>query len=155
MTFQSITKFLPDLRWVLGSLLFIADMFGDLNLQELESCVITGSGTRCLPPTVVWVGLINEAQLEHGPVKLGKMDTDPSGDKVDHTLVVLAAITDPIYQLPLESDSEDNWEVFMVGEGEQPPRKTAEEIAQEIEEEIAQATRLAKEARTGKRHNGL
>jgi hypothetical protein len=43
----------------------------------------------------------------------------------------------------------------MVGEGEQPPRKTAEEIAQEIEEEIAQATRLAKEARTGKRHNGL
>jgi hypothetical protein len=32
MTFQSTTKFLPGPRWVLGSLLFIADKFEDLNL---------------------------------------------------------------------------------------------------------------------------
>jgi hypothetical protein len=32
MTFQSTTKFLPGSRWVLGSLLFVANKFGDLNL---------------------------------------------------------------------------------------------------------------------------
>jgi hypothetical protein len=37
MAFQSTTKFLPRSRWVIGSLLFIADKFRDLNLPELES----------------------------------------------------------------------------------------------------------------------
>jgi hypothetical protein len=32
MAFQSSSKFLPGSRWVLGSLLFIADKFGDLHL---------------------------------------------------------------------------------------------------------------------------
>jgi hypothetical protein len=32
MAFQSTTKFLPGSRWVLGSFLFIADMFEDLSL---------------------------------------------------------------------------------------------------------------------------
>jgi hypothetical protein len=40
----------------------------------------------------------------------------------------------------------------MVGEGEQPPLKTIEEIAHEAEEEITWVAHLAK---TGKRHNGL
>jgi hypothetical protein len=40
----------------------------------------------------------------------------------------------------------------MVGEGEQPPEKTVEEIAREAEVEIAWATHLAE---TGKRHNGM
>jgi hypothetical protein len=44
---------------------------------------------------------------------------DPSRDNADHTLVVPMAITDPIYQSPLESNSEGDREVFMVGEGEQ------------------------------------
>jgi hypothetical protein len=32
MAFQSTTKFLSSSRWFLGSLLFIADKFGDLSL---------------------------------------------------------------------------------------------------------------------------
>jgi hypothetical protein len=36
MTFQSTNKFSLDSRWVFGSLLFIADKFGDLSLQEPE-----------------------------------------------------------------------------------------------------------------------
>jgi hypothetical protein len=59
---------------------------------------------------------------------------------------------DPIHQLPLESDSEGDRGFFMVGEGEQPPEKTVEEITREIEEEIAHVASLAK---MGKRHNGL
>jgi hypothetical protein len=43
----------------------------------------------------------------------------------------------------------------MVGEGEQPPEKTTEEIAREDEEEITRTTHLAREARIGKRCNGL
>jgi hypothetical protein len=53
MAFQSTTKFLPGLRWVLGSLLFIGDKFGDLNLQEHESQEVIGSGTGRLPPAPV------------------------------------------------------------------------------------------------------
>jgi hypothetical protein len=37
MVFRSTSKFLPGSRLVLGSLLLIADKFGDLSLQELES----------------------------------------------------------------------------------------------------------------------
>jgi hypothetical protein len=84
--------------------------------------------TGRFPPAPVRVSLINEAQLRHGSVKLGKMDMDPSRDNADHTLVVPTTITNPIYQSPLESDYEGNREVFMVGEGEQLPKKTAEEI---------------------------
>jgi hypothetical protein len=56
------------------------------------------------------------------------MDLDPSRDKVDHTLVVRAAIIDSIYQSPPESNSKGNKEVYMVGQGDQPHKKTAEEI---------------------------
>jgi hypothetical protein len=57
------------------------------------------------------------------------MDPDPSGDKAYHTSAILAAITNTIYQSPPESDSEGNKEVFVVGEGEQPPQKTVKQIA--------------------------
>jgi hypothetical protein len=50
MSFQSTTKFLPSSRWVVGSVLFIADKFGDLNLQESESREVVGLGTSYLPP---------------------------------------------------------------------------------------------------------
>jgi hypothetical protein len=43
----------------------------------------------------------------------------------------------------------------MVGQGEEPPEKTVEEIQQEAEEEIAQATHLARDAEREKRYNGL
>jgi hypothetical protein len=69
--FQSTTKFLPSSRWVLGSLLFIADKIGDLNLMEPKLCEIIGSGTDRLPPAPVRVGLINEAQLRHESLQLG------------------------------------------------------------------------------------
>jgi hypothetical protein len=50
-----------------------------------------------------------------------------------------------------EFDSEGDREVFMVGDGEQPPVKTTEKIVREAEKEIARAAHLA---RTRKRHNG-
>jgi hypothetical protein len=65
------------------------------------------------------------------------MNSDPLGDKVDHNLASSIATTDPIYQLPAESDSKGDWEVYMVRQGEELPEKTAEEITREAEEEIA------------------
>jgi hypothetical protein len=53
MAFQSTTKFLPGLRWVLRSLLLIADKYGDLSLQELESSEVIGLDADRLPPAPV------------------------------------------------------------------------------------------------------
>jgi hypothetical protein len=97
MAFQWTTKFLPSLRWFLGSLLFITDKFGDLSLQEHESCEVIGSGIGLLPPTPVRVSLVNEAQFGHGLSELGRTDLDPAGDKADHTLAIPAATIGPIY----------------------------------------------------------
>jgi hypothetical protein len=119
-----------------------------MNLQEPELCDVIKSGTSSLPPAPAQVGLINEAQLRHGPVELGKMDPDPSEDNVNHTQVVPVAVTDPIYMSPPKSDSEDDREVFLVGEGEKPPEKTVKEIAREAEEEIARAAHLARRERS-------
>jgi hypothetical protein len=43
----------------------------------------------------------------------------------------------------------------MVGNGKEPRETTVEEIQREIEEEITRPARLAREAKRGKRHNGL
>jgi hypothetical protein len=51
--FQSRTKFLPGSGWVLGSLVFIADKFGDLSLQEPESPENVRLGTGLPPPAPV------------------------------------------------------------------------------------------------------
>jgi hypothetical protein len=69
---------------------------------------VVGSGTSRLPPAPVPVSLVNEAQLKHELDKLGKVDQDPSGDKADHTLAVLAAVTDLIHHSSPKSDSEGN-----------------------------------------------
>jgi hypothetical protein len=61
MVFQSTRKFLPGSRWVLGCLLFIADKFRDLSLQEPESLKVARSCTNHLPPTPFQVGLENKA----------------------------------------------------------------------------------------------
>jgi hypothetical protein len=82
------------------------------------------------------------------------MDLDPAKDKADHTLAVPVTITDPVYQSSPESDSEGG-EVYMVGNGEEPPEKIVEEIQRKVEEEIARASRLARELKRGKRHNDL
>jgi hypothetical protein len=81
------------------------------------------------------------------------MDTDPTEDKADHTLVVLAAAIDPIFQLSSESDSEYGGQVYMVGQDGQPLEKTAEEIQWDVEEDIAHAERLARELNKRKGHN--
>jgi hypothetical protein len=70
-------------------------------------------------------------------------------------LVVRAAIIDSIHQSPPESNSKGNKEVYMVGQGDQPPKKTTEEIQWEVEEEIPRAACLARDAERGKRHNSL
>jgi hypothetical protein len=121
-------------------------------LMVAESCEVIGSGTGRLPPALIRVSFINEAQLEHGPSKLGKMDLDPTEDKADHTLAVLVATIDPIYQ---SSNFEGGGEVYMVGNGEEPLEKIVKEIQWEAEEEIACAAHLAREAKRGKRHNGM
>jgi hypothetical protein len=149
MAFQSITKFLPGLRWVLGSLLFIANEFGDLNLREPESREVIGSCTGRLPLALVRVGIVDEARPRHGFIKLGKTDLDPSGDKADHTSAVSAAITYPIYQSSPESDFEGVREVYMAGKGDEQPEKTIEEIQRETEEEIAWVAHLARDAERG------
>jgi hypothetical protein len=155
MPFQSTTKFLLSSRWILGSLLFIADKFRDLSQQESKSSKLIGSGTSHLPPTLAWVSLVNEAQLKNGSSVLGEADSDPWGDKANHNQVGFPTTTDPIYQSPAKSNSEGGKEVYMVGQGEQPNEKTTEEIAREAMEEIARAARLTKEADKGKWHNGL
>jgi hypothetical protein len=115
MAFQSASKFLPVSRWVLGYLLFIADKFGDLSLQESELPKVVGSGTDRLPLASVQVGPVNEAQLGHGSSVLGEVDSDPSGDKVDHNQAGLPDAIDPIYQSPQESDFDCVKEIYMVG----------------------------------------
>jgi hypothetical protein len=44
---------------------------------------------------------------------------------------------DPIYQLPLDSDSEGDRELIMAEQGEHPVEKMTEVIAREAEEELA------------------
>jgi hypothetical protein len=83
------------------------------------------------------------------------MGSDSAGDIADHTLVVPVATTDSIYQLSMESDSEGGGEVYMVGNAEELPKKMAQEIQQETDEELARASHLAREAKKGKRHNDL
>jgi hypothetical protein len=68
------------------------------------------------------------------------MDPDPIETKANHTLAVLAAITDLIHQSSLEPHSKSDREVNMVGQGEKLPEKTVKEIRQEADEKIAQAT---------------
>jgi hypothetical protein len=104
MTFQSSNKFLPDSRWVLGSLLFIVDKFGDLSLQEPESREVTGLDTDHIPLIPARVGLVHEAQLKHGFNTLGEAESDPSWDKADHHGVSCPATANPIYQPLLEFD---------------------------------------------------
>jgi hypothetical protein len=71
MAFQSAINFLPGLRWVLESLLFVADKFRDLSLQEPESPEIAGSGTSHLPAAPVRVGPVNEAYLGRRSIEQG------------------------------------------------------------------------------------
>jgi hypothetical protein len=97
----------------LGFLLFIADKFGDLSLQEPESlgqALTTSSSSQS-----VQVSLINEAQLRHRSNMLGEADQDLSGDKADHNQARPLAKTDPIYQSLVESASDDDRRVYMVG----------------------------------------
>jgi hypothetical protein len=76
-------------------------------------------------------------------------------DLSNHTLAVLAATTDPIYQPSLESDSDGSAEVYMVGNGEELLDKSVNVIQRETNVELARATRLAREAERGKRQNSL
>jgi hypothetical protein len=98
---------------------------------------------------------MNKAQLRHGLSKLGKMDLDPVRDKADHTPAVPAATIDPIYQSSPESKFEGDREAYMVGNREELPEKTVEEIQWEADEEIAHAAHLARETERGRSHNDL
>jgi hypothetical protein len=88
------------------SLLFITNKFGDQRLQEPKSDEVIRSGTGRLPPAPARVTLVNLSQLRQGLSEPGKMDSDPAGDKADHTLAAPVATTDPIHQSSLEYNSE-------------------------------------------------
>jgi hypothetical protein len=64
----------------------MTDKFGNLSLHEPELSKAAGSGTGCLPPAQVQVGLINEAQLGNGLGMLGETDMDPTKDRANHSL---------------------------------------------------------------------
>jgi hypothetical protein len=67
---------------------------------------VARSGTTGLPPALVQVSLINEAQLGHRLGSLGETDMDPPEDKVDHTLAAQSVATDLICSPSSESDCE-------------------------------------------------
>jgi hypothetical protein len=96
MTFKSTNKFIPDSRWVLGSLLFIVDKFRYLSLQESESQEVVRSSTDRLSLALVRVDLVNEAQLRHKSSELGEAESDPLGDKANHKKISSPPATDPI-----------------------------------------------------------
>jgi hypothetical protein len=110
MSFQSTSKFLPGTRTVFGSLLFIADKMGYLNLQEPESWEIVGLGTDIFPLASAEVDLACEARLGHGSSRSGGGE-----DNIDHHKICCPDAADPIYKSSLESDSDGYREVFMVG----------------------------------------
>jgi hypothetical protein len=154
MAFQSTSKFLPGLRLVFRSLLFIVDKMGDLSLQEPESRVVTGSYTNHILLILAQVGLTCKAQLRNGSSIMGESELDPSGDNANHHEICCPTTAYPIYKPSPESISDRGREVFMVGPGHQPPPlvdQTVEEIAQEPEEKIIRLAREAGEA-AGKRH---
>jgi hypothetical protein len=153
MAYQCTTKFLPSSRWFLGSFQFINGKFGYQTLQEPESRGIVGSGTDRLPLALFRVGLVNEAQLGHKLCELVKTGLDPKGDKADHILVVPTTEIDPICWSPLESDSEGDKEVYMVGNGEELLDKSFEEAQRDTN--IDHVARLAREVERGKRQNGM
>jgi hypothetical protein len=64
------------------------------------------------------------------------MDSDPVGDKADHTLAISAATTDPIYQLSPESGSKGSGEVYIVQNREELPNKMVKEIQRETDMEL-------------------
>jgi hypothetical protein len=124
MAFQSTSKFFSGSRLVFGSILFIADKMGDLSLQELESLEIVGSGIDHFPPPPARVYLTCEAQLGNGSSISGESELDPSGGNADHHEMCCPDAADPIYKPSPESDSDNNQEIFMVGQAEPPPPPT-------------------------------
>jgi hypothetical protein len=82
MVFLSTTKFLLGSRWFRGSVEFLTDKFGNLSLQEPEVSEVIGLGTGHLPPALVRVGLINEAQLRLD--SLGETNTGSMEGRADH-----------------------------------------------------------------------
>jgi hypothetical protein len=126
MAFQSKTKFLPGSKWFLGSLEFLTNKFGNLSLQGPKLSEVVELGTGDLPPALIRVGLINEAQL--GLSSSGEMDAGSMKDIADHPLAAQAATTNPIYSPSSGSDSEYRREVYMVEQGGELLEKTTEEL---------------------------
>jgi hypothetical protein len=84
---------------------------------------------------------------------VGKPELDPLGDKDDHNGIACLGVADSIYQSLSESGSDNDWEVCMVGLGQQSVKKTIKEIAWETVETLACAASF-EEATSGKRHDG-
>jgi hypothetical protein len=146
MAFESGTKLLSGSRLVFGYLHFIADRMRDLRMQEPEQQKILGLGPDQFPLILVWVGLACEPWPRHDSCRSGLLEFDLTRDRVDHHEICCPIIAYPIYKSMtlLNSDSDDDWEILMVRQGEPPIGQTKEEITWAVEAEIAQAEKLVR-----------
>jgi hypothetical protein len=75
---------------------------------------------RPIPTSTAQVGLASEARPRYGSDVSGELDSDLSGDSTGHLRDCYPNTADPICNIMalLESDTEGDREVFMVGQGD-------------------------------------
>jgi hypothetical protein len=59
---------------------------------------------------------------------VGEAESDPLGDKADHHRIARSGAADPTHQSLSESGSDDDREVYMVGQCEQPTKKPSKRL---------------------------
>jgi hypothetical protein len=82
----------------------------------------------------------------------GEFELDLSGENVDHLGSCFPETTDPIYGFAwsLESDSDNDHEVFMLGQGDTLVDQIEQGIAEGATAKITRSKKLAKGARSKK-----
>jgi hypothetical protein len=111
---QALATFLWGVRFVFGSLHFIANQLGDLSMKELEQQENLGSSTDRSRPTSFRVSHVSDLLEENA----------------GHLRSCHPSTTDPICSVSAfsKSDSDGDRKVFMVGQGDTPPTKQKREL---------------------------
>jgi hypothetical protein len=156
MASQAFIKLSLSSRLVFGSLHFVANQLRDLSMQEPEPSEILGSGVDWVPLTLAQDGPTFAARLGHESNTARESEWGSSGNDVDHFGTRFLEASDPICGfMPIsEHDSDNDCEVFMVGQGDTLGDQTEGEIVAAAAAKIARSEQLAKsmEKATGKRH---
>jgi hypothetical protein len=118
------------MRFVFGSLHFIANQLGDLSMKETKQPNNLGPRVDWYPLTPVQVSLVSEARPRHGSDVSRGFELDLSGENAGDPKSCHPNMVDQIYNvaLLLKSNSEGDREDFMVGQGYPPADQTKEEI---------------------------